>query len=138
VIMYVSNREYPGAPGVSVAAIRGIVPMNRIGLDVGLLDPERRLLPLEPFLDLSGGFVHQSSHDHRRARGNRRAGVGNERRVLRGQEHSLQTNTQGICGELTKDGLGALADLRRCREDPERAIRERLESDGALKFFLSA
>ena len=112
--------------------------MNRVGLDVGLLHADRRLLALEPLLGLGGRFLYQASHDHRGARGDRRPGVRNERGVLRSQGDLVQPYTQRVGGKLTKDGLRPLPDLGRSREDAERAVRQRFHCEGTLKLLLAA
>ena len=76
--VHIDDRTRPRVHRICVAAVGGLVPMDRIGLDVGFFDAERRHLTLQPLLERSRRVLDQATDDHRGARGNSGAGIGDE------------------------------------------------------------
>ena len=113
---------------IRIAVIGRLVPGQAGGRLVDRLARDRSAIPgsarsREFASEVMAGVDQDSPDDHRRARGDRRPAVGDQRSVREGYAHPFQRHTQRLRRDLAQNGRGALAHIGAADQDFVQAVR---------------
>ena len=151
-----ADTDHAGGPAerrIGVAPVGLVVEMD-VGIRLELLVDPRRAVGggvramdvgerpaavalLDDLAEPARRLDQQPADDHRRSARDGRPGVGNERRVLRRDVDIVDGHAQLRRDELGEDRLRPLPHLRRRGEDPDPAIRPKLDRGDARELHLA-